>query len=99
MAPELVTVALAPMPTPTPKMPTPFAPVPEMAPKFVTEPVLKAIPLLIKPPLPVTVAPWTTVVLRLISLPLPKPLGGFWLRVVPVQVAVTLLPASGSHLA
>src|SRR6267378_2717302 len=98
---ELVTVALS-----LEWMPKPLSvPVPEMAPKLVTEPVLKNIPLASAAAvpsalaLPVTVAPRTTVVFRLSSVPLPKPLGGFWLRVVSVQVAVTLLPASGAHLA
>jgi hypothetical protein len=70
-------------------------PIPEMTPKLVIEPVLKNIPTLSALAVPVTVAPCTTVVFRL--LPLPKPLLG--LLAVPVQVAVTLSPAAGVHWA
>ena len=60
MLPELFTV-MVPVPAGVlAKMPE--ASVPVTAPAFVTDPVKKLIPLFV----PVTVAPWTTVVLRLV---------------------------------
>ncbi len=65
MLPELFTV-MVPVPAGVwAKMPE--AVVPVTAPAFVTDPVLKLIPLFV----PVTVAPWTTVVLRLVWFVLP----------------------------